>query len=624
MMASLKGQVFYSLRFNENMAQDDVLWILAKISKDKDQGGTGLSIVCVEPSVNQGLTVLLSITKERRRTVATMLSLKKFNLAGRLQNFDVNRIDEFCVDGDDSSLFTSAETLMMIRHEVDSVRSSHLDFLPVSRTEFYEGQSVVAKLLSTGEIVAFHPLHDSKELIKIADELQTHYFFWLVRPFSVESIRIYWGESYSFYFAFLQALTMALVLPSLFVCIQDWLEPLSFVGHLVFCSGYLILSFLKTELWKRKSAVLAYRWGTTAFLSYEEPRANHRGVLVNDPVTGQLQPYYSPWKTKLKVWCVSFPLVVISLYISYYFLLASIRLETPRADSVWSLSFVFNYAPRLFYSAFIWKFNQCCRYLANQLTEWENHRTETDFKNYHTIKIVLFEVLNNFLSPFYIAFYLQDFDLLSKQLNTSLLLSHAMSLCNLLSLRLRPWKFSGPDEIPDRDRTLAAAVNKLNISMLDTNHSLAKQTIHEAAMQAWIQEDYLDLFIRFGSAMLFIIVNPLGAIGFMTGNFLQWCVISHKLMYLCQRPPVSRASDIGAWEMTFRSMCYLSVLTNIGLVYKLNGHETNAGLMCCVVSQLLLAIRSLMGIIIPSIPASVKLSIAKDERYNSHMKLKKN
>lgn len=42
----------------------------------------------------------------------------------------------------------------------------------------------------------------------------------------------------------------------------------------------------------------------------------------------------------------------------------------------------------------------------------ENHRTDSQFESNRVTKLLLFEFVNNFMSLFYIAFYLQDIPML--------------------------------------------------------------------------------------------------------------------------------------------------------------------------------------------------------------------
>ena len=50
--------------------------------------------------------------------------------------------------------------------------------------------------------------------------------------------------------------------------------------------------------------------------------------------------------------------------------------------------------------------------LSKYLINTENHRTESQFERNRVTKLLIFEFVNNFMSLFYIAFYLQDIPLL--------------------------------------------------------------------------------------------------------------------------------------------------------------------------------------------------------------------
>lgn len=49
-------------------------------------------------------------------------------------------------------------------------------------------------------------------------------------------------------------------------------------------------------------------------------------------------------------------------------------------------------------------FNFLYSFLANWLTDWENHRTQQSYINNLTIKLFLFRFVNSYLSLYYIAF----------------------------------------------------------------------------------------------------------------------------------------------------------------------------------------------------------------------------
>lgn len=55
------------------------------------------------------------------------------------------------------------------------------------------------------------------------------------------------------------------------------------------------------QVWKRRCNELAFKWGTIGMTSLDEPRANFRGHMGYDVITGRLQPQYPRWKTNVKV-----------------------------------------------------------------------------------------------------------------------------------------------------------------------------------------------------------------------------------------------------------------------------------------------------------------------------------
>ena len=282
--------------------------------------------------------------------------------------------------------------------------------------------------------------------------------------------------------------------------------------------------------------------------------------------------------------------------------------------------------PTLLYSAFVWLANNCYRRLSHRLTEWENHRTQRDFDKHRLIKILLFEVLNNFLSPFYIAFVLKDLQLLKKQVNTML----------FMSLGLRKWvgtftpnlkmllTFHQPFCQPDKE--MEKLLKELDITMLDTTHPMVLQVMEDYREDNYVgvNEDYLALFVKFGFTLLFVVISPLSLLAFMMSNIVEWRVISYNLTRLCRRTPVPRTGNIGAWVLAFRSLIYLAVLTNVGLVYiTAQHHGEDEALICVIVSQLLLIAQQVLKQAVPSIPNSIKVAMAQDETHLTQPKSSK-
>ena len=296
----------YVLHFPTPIKIEDVTWILERIQNGDGEGPTGLVLWCIPSRLSTGgVTVIVSLSRKGRRVIASELRLNKTNLMGRSKKFKVQKLSKFCVDDDDSQLFSSAETLMMIRHQLGSIRSHCHQKLPLSPISFYQGEPIIEKLLFTQQI-RLNPLHQGDQLKRITNEwYASHVRLHTIFRQPLDGIRNYWGESEGFFFAFFQSLTLSLIFPLGLGIIQFCMDSPSVDSLLVFTSLYMLWGFLMMEHWKRRTNVLSYSWGTNlssnSFQRYGEPRPNYRGKLRINPVTGYLQPYYPLWRTHAKV-----------------------------------------------------------------------------------------------------------------------------------------------------------------------------------------------------------------------------------------------------------------------------------------------------------------------------------
>merc|ERR1712071_445143 len=140
------------------------------------------------------------------------------------------------------------------------------------------------------------------------------------------------------------------------------------------------------------------------------------------------------------------------------------------------------------------------RRLITRLTEWENHRTESQFECNRVTKLVLFEFVNNFMSLFYIAFYLQDIAMLRSQVVIMLFVNQSISqlqesLIPYLSQK-RACK-NLKDEKKAVNESLLSMVQNLKLPMLEPYEGK--------------HEDYLELYIQFAYILLFMVTYPMAA-----------------------------------------------------------------------------------------------------------------
>lgn len=188
------------------------------------------------------------------------------------------------------------------------------------------------------------------------------------------------------------------------------------------------------EIWKRKCSVLAYRWGTISMTNLDIPRTGFYGKIGKDKITGKMQPQYPMWKTYSIMYCVSLPVIVICMLPAAFFALSQFWLEDKVLQIVGPDSY-WNWTPSILESIIVTIFSAQYEKLATWLTDRENHRTQAQYERHRVIKLIVLEFVNNFLSLFYIAFWLGDVNMISNQLMTQLIVFQVREHRSILLIR---------------------------------------------------------------------------------------------------------------------------------------------------------------------------------------------
>ena len=85
-------------------------------------------------------------------------------------------------------------------------------------------------------------------------------------------------------------------------------------GHMIQAVFSMLWSTVVIEMWKRRSTLLAYRWGTMQLAErFSEPRPAYHGALGVNPVTGRVEPLFPAWQRELRMALVSVPAVGLFL-----------------------------------------------------------------------------------------------------------------------------------------------------------------------------------------------------------------------------------------------------------------------------------------------------------------------
>ncbi|XP_061529588.1 anoctamin-10 isoform X2 [Phycodurus eques] len=507
-----------------------------------------------------------------------------------------------------------AECQHIIKHELETLRAQDETHVPgYTQAKLYPGKSIIRRLLSKRILIQMFPLHDKEELKRLS-------FKWYrkvktsLQP--LDDIRHYFGEGLALYFGFLEYFTMALVplaLIGMLYCQFDWENYDKYVFFAVF---NLIWCTVILELWKRCSASLAYHWGTLSRKKvFEEPRPGFHGILGFNPVTGREEPLYPKAKRQLRIYLVSLPFVLLCLYLSLYVMMIYFQMEGwalmlhDRDPTFWTEILLF--IPGIIYAVVIEVMNLIYRYVAEFLTEWENHRLESSYQNHLVLKVLVFNFLNCFASLFYIAFVLQDLVLLRQNLATLLITSQIIN--QFMEAFLPYW--------------LQRGRNKRMMMELPLNEQVRLETDMNTYLGTF--DDYLELFLLFGYVSLFSSVYPLAAVFVVLNNITEIYSDAFKMCNVFKRPFSDPAANIGIWQLAFEAMSVIAIVTNCTLI-SMSPHvrayfpdsEMHLMLWTVAIEHGLLAFKFILAFLVPDVPKHIEIKLARQD-FESMEALKK-
>uniref|UniRef100_I3JH94 Anoctamin n=1 Tax=Oreochromis niloticus TaxID=8128 RepID=I3JH94_ORENI len=487
----------------------------------------------------------------------------------------------------------------------------------------------VDRLLNEGAYTAAFPLHEGpfqlpKHEVK-PDELnqrQVLYYYWArwckwYKYQPLDHIREYFGEKIALYFAWLGFYTA-------------WLLPAAVVGTLVFVSGvmsmgtntpaeeicnsgasYTMCPLCKTckawnmseictltklgylfdhpgtvffsvfmsfwavtflEYWKRKMATLAHHWDCMDFHEEEErPRPEFAAMaptMEQNPVTGVKEPYF-PEKTRLsRMFTGSMVIIMmVRLFKIFYILYCCFVFAGTIA----------NISSSIVNLGLILLMGQVYTALAEQLTKWEMHRTQTQYDNAFIFKVFIFQFVNFYSSPFYVAFFKGRF--VGYPTNYGTLFGMRNEDCGaggcLIELAQQLFIIMVGKQLINNVQEFILPKVKAWRQKRTLAKVLGGKASHEP--RRWEEdyklveceglfEEYLEMVLQFGFITIFVAAFPLAPLFALLNNWVEIRLDAHKFVCEYRRPVAERAQNIGVWFNILEALSHLSVIANAFLI----------------------------------------------------------
>ncbi|XP_065357896.1 uncharacterized protein wwk isoform X2 [Calliphora vicina] len=620
------------IEFPEDAPDEALRWLLARI-RSQAPAGLGLVVqVKAHESSRRNAFYISAPTNILFRAAEEARLPKRLrpDLGGALREFTTREshcFQQIKSNDGNTSLFTSQERQWLVLQVLQGLRAGQTDIEALQgRAAVEEGQSIVAAWQETGLITQIFPLHETKTL----SQLQYSWVRQVFAPQPLDDIAEYFGVKVALYFAWLGHYTCALGVPAVFgTILYAFLwgkgQTAQDMGHVLFSLFNVAWASLYLEAWKRYSVELAFRWGTlsTPPELLEPPRPLYKGPLVENNVTGRLEPKEAPaWKRRAFRYLVSFPIIGLCLCLVFVVMFVMLRFQDwwdsklPETGIFCCLSVI----PKVLLAGAITLMDEAYYKLAVWLNDRENYRLQSKYENHLIAKVALFQFVNSFLSLFYIAFYLRDEEKLKEQL-AGLLISrqiignlresaipYFLEQWKLAKLSFNMWGALSPTQ--DINRTFADTLTSSAASVATTASSdtekhkqpsetstpqpgtpskqlpkkptdtgcstpttaSAKRNIGQAEIESSLYKydgtfsDHLEMLVQMGYVVLFSAAFPLAGICALINNLMEIRSDAFKLAHVHQRPFGQRVANIGTWQNALSLLSLAAVIVNCALI----------------------------------------------------------
>ncbi|MGH0130772.1 UNVERIFIED_CONTAM: hypothetical protein FKN15_066301 [Acipenser sinensis] len=313
------------IELNKEVRLETKQWIISKIEAPSNKQGKrtlllqGLSYWLTLARNDDGDMILVAAPTCTLLRNAEAMGLSKPYRDGTMLAFSYPDRASFKNADNIEELLTLAEQQYIAKNELDDLKAGTNESIPgcsKDKGSLYPGEPIFQKLEKSRIVKTMYPLHDKEKLSAFSKQWYSQFSSW---ELPLDYIHSYFGGPVAFYFSFLGFYTVSLLLPAVLGAVLYFLPWHSLNGHVLLAIFNVVWSTVFLELWKRRSAELAYGWGTLLLNStFEEPRPNYRGTMGHNPVTKRWEPYFPSAERKRRIWFVSTPVGLFAEYIELF------------------------------------------------------------------------------------------------------------------------------------------------------------------------------------------------------------------------------------------------------------------------------------------------------------------
>lgn len=366
----------------------------------------------------------------------------------------------------------------------------------------------------------------------------------------------------------------------LFVKIAYLFDHPGTVFYAVFVSFWAV-TFL--EYWKRKNASLAHHWDCMDFEEEEErPRPEYAArapTYKENPITGVKEPYFDP-KDRLPRVLSGMAAIVIMIFLVLIFIMAVIMYRVvismvlfENKDLRSRASIIASMSAAMVNLILIMAVGRVYEKLALKLTQWEMHRTQTEFEDQLTFKVFIFQFVNFYSSIIYVAFfkgrfsgypghYNRLFGLRSEECNNGGCLIELAQQLGVIMIGKQVINNAQEIIVPK----LKGLWHRFKVRMVKSVKRTRWEEDYELIENEGLFQEYLEMVLQFGFITIFVAAFPLAPLFALLNNWVEIRLDAHKLVCETRRPVAERAQDIGVWFVILDALAQLAVISNAFLI----------------------------------------------------------
>uniref|UniRef100_A0A8C6TK48 Anoctamin n=1 Tax=Neogobius melanostomus TaxID=47308 RepID=A0A8C6TK48_9GOBI len=363
-------------------------------------------------------------------------------------------------------------------------------------------------------------------------------------------------------------------------------------GGTVFLSVFLSLwavTFL--EYWKRTSSALTHRWDCSSFQDIEErPRPEFTAMApmtTRNPVTGAEEPYF-PQTKRLKRVLTGCSVLLIMIAVVLIFLTAIILYRSIITVVIYksTTGLISNSARRIaslsgsvLNLVVIMILSKVYTMLAQILTRWEMHRTQSQYEDMFILKVFIFQFVNFYSSPVYIAFFKGRFVGVPGNYNTLFgIRNEDVMWCRgclielaqeLLVIMVGKQIINNIQEfvIPKLKTWWQRRGLRVNQDEEKKQEVSPWERDYQLLVCEGLFDEYLEwVLLQFGFITVFVAACPLAPFFALVNNWVEIRLDAHKFVAEYRRPVAERAQDIGIWLQIMQLISHIAVIANALLI----------------------------------------------------------